>query len=64
MAVVGANGSGKTTMAKLVCDLLPPTRGSIRWDGVDIAGCDPTLVRAQIAPVFQDFARYMVTSAG
>ena len=24
-------------------------------------GCDPSLVRAQIAPVFQDFARYMVT---
>jgi ATP-binding cassette subfamily B protein len=61
MAVVGANGSGKTTLAKVVCDLLPPTRGSIRWDGVDLAACDPSLVRAQIAPVFQDFARYMVT---
>jgi ATP-binding cassette subfamily B protein len=61
MAVVGANGSGKTTLAKLVCDLLAPTRGSIQWDGVDLSGCDPSLVRGQIAPVFQDFARYMVT---
>ncbi len=61
MAIVGANGSGKTTLAKVVCDLLAPTRGSIRWDGVDLAGCDPTLVHAQIAPVFQDFARYQVT---
>ena len=61
MAVVGANGSGKTTLAKLVCDLLAPTRGSIQWDGVDLRACDPSLVRAQIAPVFQDFARYMVT---
>jgi ATP-binding cassette, subfamily B, bacterial len=61
MAVVGANGSGKTTLAKLVCDLLPPTRGSIRWDGVDLAGCDPSRVHAQIAPVFQDYARYMLT---
>ena len=61
MAIVGANGSGKTTLAKVVCDLLAPTRGSIRWDGVDLAGCDPALVRAQIAPVFQDFARYFVT---
>jgi ATP-binding cassette subfamily B protein len=61
MAVVGANGSGKTTLAKLLCDLLPPTRGTISWDGVDIATCSPDLVRAQIAPVFQDFAQYQFT---
>lgn len=61
MAVVGANGSGKSTLAKLLCTLLPPTTGSIRWDGIDLAACDPALVRAQIAPVFQDFARYMLT---
>jgi ATP-binding cassette subfamily B protein len=48
-------------LAKLLCDLLPPTTGSIRWDGVDLARCDPSLVRAQIAPVFQDYARYMLT---
>jgi ATP-binding cassette subfamily B protein len=28
---------------------------------VDLAGCSPDLVRAQIAPVFQDFAQYQVT---
>ena len=61
MAVVGANGSGKSTLAKLLCDLLPPTRGTIAWDGVDLAECDPSLVHAQIAPVFQDYARYMLT---
>jgi ATP-binding cassette subfamily B protein len=61
MAVVGANGSGKTTLAKLLCDLLPPTRGRISWDGVDLAHCAPSLVRRQIAPVFQDFAQYQVT---
>lgn len=61
MAIVGANGSGKSTLAKLLCDLLPPTRGAISWDGVDLGGCDPSLVRAQIAPVFQDFARYLLT---
>lgn len=61
MAVVGANGSGKTTLAKLVCGLLPPTHGAICWDGVDLAGCDPARVHAQIAPVFQDYARYMLT---
>jgi ATP-binding cassette subfamily B protein len=61
MAIVGANGSGKSTLAKLLCDLLPPSSGMIAWDGVDLAGCDPRLVRRQIAPVFQDFARYMFT---
>jgi ATP-binding cassette subfamily B protein len=61
MAVVGANGSGKSTLAKLLCDLLPPTRGVVAWDDVDLATCDPDLVRSQIAPVFQDFARYMLT---
>jgi ATP-binding cassette subfamily B protein len=60
MAIVGANGSGKSTLAKLLCGLLPPTRGSIQWDGVDLASCDPELVREQIAPVFQDFTRYML----
>ena len=61
MAIVGANGSGKSTLAKLICDLLPPTRGSVSWDGVDLAECDPSRVRAQIAPVFQDYTRYMLT---
>lgn len=61
IAIVGANGSGKSTLAKLLCGLLPPTAGTTKWDGVDISTCDPALVRAQIAPVFQDFARYMFT---
>ncbi len=61
VAVVGANGSGKTTLSKLVCGLLPAERGAVRWDGVDIGTCDPDLVRAQIAPVFQDYIPYMLT---
>ena len=61
MAIVGANGSGKSTLSKLICDLLPAARGTISWDGIDIATCDPDLVRAAIAPVFQDYARYMFT---
>ncbi|WP_040491432.1 ABC transporter ATP-binding protein [Ilumatobacter nonamiensis] len=61
MAIVGANGSGKTTLSKVIGNLLPPTRGKVCWDGVDIAVCDPALVRAQMAPVFQDFAKFMLT---
>ncbi|MET0578325.1 MAG: ABC transporter ATP-binding protein, partial [Ilumatobacteraceae bacterium] len=61
MAIVGANGSGKSTLTNILGHLLTPTTGSVRWDGVDLADCDPTLVRAEIAPVFQDFARFMLT---
>ena len=61
MAVVGANGSGKSTLMKLLCQLLPPSAGTIFWDGTDIASCSRALVRGQIAPVFQDFARYHLT---
>jgi ATP-binding cassette, subfamily B, bacterial len=60
MAVVGANGSGKSTLAKMLCGLLPPTRGVVAWDGVDLASCDPSRVREAIAPVFQDFSRFML----
>lgn len=61
LAIVGANGSGKSTLSKVLCHLLPPGSGRVEWDGVDLAGCDPTAVRDQIAPVFQDFARLMFT---
>ncbi len=61
MAIVGANGSGKSTLTKLLGHLLPPTEGVVRWDGVDLATCDPEMVRAQIGPVFQDFTRYYLT---
>lgn len=60
MAVVGANGSGKSTLAKLICGLLAPTRGAVSWDGIDLADCDPEIVRTQIAPVYQDFGAYML----
>jgi ATP-binding cassette subfamily B protein len=58
VALVGENGCGKTTLAKLLCSLYQPDKGTIRWDGVDTAACDPAAVRANIAIVFQDFVRY------
>jgi ATP-binding cassette subfamily B protein len=62
VAVVGPNGAGKSTLAKLLCGLLPPTSGAIRWDGIDIATCNPADVRLQVAPVFQDFTRFEHTA--
>lgn len=38
VALVGANGAGKTTLLRTLSALVPPTRGSIRLDGQDLAG--------------------------
>ena len=44
-ALIGPNGAGKTTCFNLLTKFLEPTRGSIRFNGVDITGEKP----AQIA---------------
>ncbi len=34
--VAGENGAGKTSLLRILCGLLPPTHGEIRWGGQDI----------------------------
>jgi branched-chain amino acid transport system ATP-binding protein len=36
VAIIGSNGAGKTTLFRAICGLLPPTRGSVRFDGTTI----------------------------
>jgi ATP-binding cassette subfamily B protein len=62
VAVVGENGSGKTTLAKILAGLYSPQRGCVTWDGMDVAGADPELVRDAVAVMFQDFMRYQLTA--
>ncbi|MBD5784983.1 ABC transporter ATP-binding protein [Cellulosimicrobium terreum] len=62
VALVGANGAGKSTVVKLLCRLYEPTRGRVTWDGVDVATIDPAVLRARIATVFQDFVCYELTA--
>src|SRR5437667_335650 len=38
LAIVGQNGAGKTTIAKLLCRLYDPQSGAIEIDGVDVRG--------------------------
>src|SRR5436190_10650917 len=37
LSLVGESGCGKSTVARLICGLYAPTRGSILFDGVDLA---------------------------
>jgi oligopeptide transport system ATP-binding protein len=57
LGLVGESGSGKSTLARTVLQLLPPTSGSVRFEGREIAG----LSRRQMRPlrpemqmIFQD----------
>ena len=36
IGLLGANGSGKTTMMKMICGILPPTTGHVYYDGQEI----------------------------
>jgi ATP-binding cassette subfamily B protein len=56
LAVVGMNGSGKTTMIKLLCRLYDPTEGQITLNGIDIKKYDYDEYMAIFGVVFQDFA--------
>src|SRR5256885_8695941 len=38
VAIVGANGAGKTSLIRTIAGMLRPARGSIRYRGSDIAG--------------------------
>jgi ABC-type multidrug transport system fused ATPase/permease subunit len=58
LAIVGKNGAGKTTVAKLLCRLYDPRSGGIEIDGVDLRELDLDEWRARLAAVFQDFIRF------
>ncbi len=54
VAVVGATGSGKSTVASLLVRLYDPDAGTIRFDGHDLRQLDRDELSAQVALVFQE----------
>jgi ATP-binding cassette, subfamily B, multidrug efflux pump len=54
LAIVGATGSGKTTLINLLERFYDPSSGAISLDGVDLRRFDPNWLREQIGLVMQD----------
>ena len=55
LAIVGENGSGKSTFVKLLCRLYDPQEGEILLNGIDIRKYDYDDYMAVFSMVFQDF---------
>jgi ATP-binding cassette subfamily B protein len=62
VALVGANGAGKSTIVKLLCRLYDPQQGTIAIDGHGLRSFAVKDLRRRISVVFQDFARYYLTA--
>ncbi len=62
VGIVGANGSGKTTIGRLVNGLLRPQQGRISVDGMDTAAHPVRTLAAHVGSVFQDPAQQLFAS--
>src|ERR671916_468828 len=54
VAIIGHNGSGKSTFVKLLTAVLYPTEGEIRIDGIPVREENQWEIRERVAVVFQD----------
>ncbi|MGP3948205.1 ABC transporter ATP-binding protein [Streptomyces sp. 7N604] len=63
MALVGATGSGKTTLTALVPRLHETTRGRITLDGEDIAAMPRARLRELVAVAFEEPTLFSATAA-
>jgi ATP-binding cassette subfamily B protein len=62
VAFVGENGSGKTTVIKLLCRLYDPTEGTITLDDIDLREIETSALRREMSIIFQDYALYHLTA--
>jgi ATP-binding cassette subfamily B protein len=62
IALVGENGSGKTSLARLIAGLYHPDRGAVCWDGRSLAGTDPDEVWRHVAMVSQEYWHWPFTA--
>lgn len=61
VGIIGTNGSGKSTIEKLIIGLYSPTEGSILIDDIDISQIDPADLRRNISYIPQDVVLFQGT---
>ncbi|WP_028021882.1 type I secretion system permease/ATPase [Enterovibrio calviensis] len=61
IAILGKNGTGKSTLIKMLAGLYQPTVGSLRFDGVDAKQIHPADLRRNVGYVAQDVTLFMGT---
>lgn len=59
--IMGLNGSGKTTIIKLICKLYQPTMGNIYLNGQNIQAIEDKDYYQKVNAIFQDYIKYEMT---
>jgi peptide/nickel transport system ATP-binding protein len=54
LALVGESGCGKSTLGRMLVGLYRPTRGSVRYDGIEVGGPQTDALRGRLQMIFQD----------
>ena len=61
VAIVGVNGSGKTTFAKVALGVYEPTEGDVYTGGVNTKEADNDSLYENVSAVFQNYQRYKMS---
>lgn len=61
VALAGLNGSGKSTVVKLILRFYEPSKGDILINGLNISDYSITSLRKQFSVMFQDYTNYAFT---
>lgn len=61
IAIVGENGSGKSTMIRLITGLYDPQKGCVTYNGMDISQFRKSSLYRRTSAVFQKYQRYQMT---
>ena len=61
VAIVGQNGSGKSTIVKLLNRLYEPDEGEITLNGINVSDLSQKDLRKKLTVIFQHYSKYNIT---